>query len=77
MILPHHNDLAVGVGAGLEQDRVHARLWHNPGSQGLQVLGAANFQSVGCDGGVVTHILRFERRDAQATIGVVAAQRGH
>ena len=41
--LPHQHHLAVRVTLGLEQQRVHPHIGHGVGSQGLEVLGRANF----------------------------------
>ena len=49
-------------------------------SQGLEILGAADLAHHTCGArhhaGVVAHVLRLERRDLEALVAVIAAQRG-
>ena len=46
------------------------------GGAGLQRLGAADLAAVGGDGGVVGHVLRLERADAEAAVGEGAGEAG-
>ncbi|MNV01200.1 hypothetical protein D3C71_913960 [compost metagenome] len=78
--LPHQHDLAVRVGLGLEQQRVHAHLRLGTGREGLEILGTADFAHHASGARhhtrVVAHVLRLERRHLEAEVAVVAAQRG-
>jgi hypothetical protein len=62
--LPHQHHLAVAVGLGLEQQRVHAHIGIGPRRQRLKVLRAADL-ATGHHAGVVAHVLRLERRHLQ------------
>ena len=70
------DDLGAGVGFGLQQDRVHVDGQGAAGGAGLERLGAADLAAVGGDGGVVGHVLRLERGDAEAADGDGAAEAG-
>ena len=78
--LPQQDDLAAGIGLGLEEDGVHAHIGPHAGREGLEVLGAADFApatvGAGHDAGVVAHVLRLERGDLEALAREVAAQGG-
>ena len=62
---PQQNDLAAGIGFGLEQQRVHAYIGRGTCGQGLEVLRRADFAVSTAFGGhharVIAHVLRFER----------------
>jgi len=83
--LPQQHHLAVRVGLGFEQQRIHAHVGLGARGQRLKVLRAADLAHGGLStrarqsrhhARVVAHVLRLERRDLQAPVGVVAAQRG-
>ena len=61
---------------GLQQHRVHRGHRLAARGAGLQRLRAADLAAIGGDGGVVAHVLRLERRDAQPAIGEGAAEPG-
>jgi|GEM_PF-4728302 len=58
--------LGPGVGLGLEQHRVHVGVGVETAGLGLHRLRATDLTAVGGDGAVECHVLRFERRDADA-----------
>ena len=70
------DDLGAGLGLRLEQDRIHVDGQGDAGGAGLQGLGAADLAAVGGDGGVVRHVLRLERADAEAAEGEGAGEAG-
>ena len=84
--LPKQHHLAAGIALGLEQQGVHAHIGLHPCSKRLKILRRANFcacatRAANATGGgghnarVIAHVLRFEWRNAQALIGIPAAQR--
>lgn len=75
--LPLDNELRSGIRLRLEQDRVHIRMRRNTGGKSLQSLGAADFTAIACHGGIVGHILWFERNDFQAAVREYPAQAGN
>ena len=85
--LPHaldltaHDQLGARVALRLQQDRVHVYGRRGAAGQSLKRLGAADLADAALrigrsDGGVVGHVLRFERPHCQAAIGEDAAQTG-
>ena len=64
---PHGNHLRLGIALGLEQHRIHLSRRGSTRRHGLDRLGAANFRAIRAHGGIVGHVLRFERCDPQAT----------
>ena len=72
----HDDDLAVALAGRLDEDRVHRRLGLDPGRRGLHRLRAADLAAVGGDDGVQRHVLRLERRDADALAVQPAADAG-
>ena len=62
-----HDHLCAHIRFGFEQDRVHVRMRRQPTGQCLKCLCATNLSAVRGDSGVVRHVLRFERRDREAT----------
>ena len=60
------DDLRAGVGARLEQDRIHVGVRREAGSLRLKRLGAADLAAVGRDCAVERHVLRFERHHGDA-----------
>ncbi len=75
--LPLHDDLRPAVGLGLQEDGVHVDRGSDPRGARLQHLRAADLAAIGCDAGVVRHVLRLERGDAQPAVGKGAAKPGH
>ncbi len=55
------NDLRADFRLWLEQDRVHVTADRHAACAGLQRLGAADFSAIMGHGGIVRHVLRFER----------------
>ena len=62
-----HDHLCAHIRFGFEQDRVHVRMRRQPTGQRLKRLCATNLSAVRGDSSVVRHVLRFERRDREAT----------
>ena len=60
------DDLRAALGLGLQQHRVHVHMRRDAGSARLEGLGASDLAALGRDRGIVRHVLRFERPDAQA-----------
>ena len=73
--LAQHDHLRARVGLGLDEHRVHARLGRDARGGGLHDLRAPELAPVGRDAGVVAHVLRLERRHAQALVGEQPAER--
>ncbi len=71
------DELGAALVLGLQQHRVHGGDRVAPRGAGLQRLGPPDLAAIGGDGGVVRHVLRLERRDAQAAIGEGAAKPRH
>ena len=71
---PQQHHLAAGVGLGLEQQRIHLHRGLHPGSQCLEILGAADL-AARHHAGVVAHVLRLEGRHPQPLPRIPAAQR--
>ena len=71
-----YDDLRSGVGFGFEKHGVHVGVRFDSCSLCLDYLGAAHFSAVGCDVGVVGHILCFEWRYFDAVLGEDAAEGG-
>ena len=63
------------VGLGLQENWVHIGRGLDPGRGGLELLRTADFRAVAANGGVIRHVLRFERRDANAAPGEDPAER--
>ena len=72
-----NNHLRAVVGLGLEEDRVHVDVGLDPRGERLERLSPADLAAVGADGGVVRHVLRLERRDADAPAGEDPAEGRH
>ncbi len=72
--LPAHDHLAAGVGVGLEQDGVHPHVGLQAAGLGLHDLGAAHLAAVARDERIERHVLRLERRHANAVLEQNAAQ---
>ena len=70
-----HDDLRTRVGLGLQENWVHIGRGLDPGRGGLELLRTADFRAVAANGGVIRHVLRFERRDANAAPGEDPAER--
>ena len=75
--LPLHDHLRPAVGFGFQQDGVHMHRQGPPAGNRLQGLCAANLSAIVGDGGVVRHVLRFERRDGKPPTRGRAAQARH
>ena len=73
--LAANDHLAAGVGIGLEQDRIHAHVGLDAAGLRLHDLGPAHFAAVAGDERIERHVLRLERRHAQAVLEENAAQR--
>ena len=74
--LAEHDDLRARVGLGLDQHRIHARLRCDARGGGLHDLRPPELAAVVRHAGVVAHVLRLERRHAQAFLGQQAAECG-
>ena len=74
--LPRTMSCAPVVVLGLQQHRVHRGHRLAPRGPRLQRLRPADLAAVGGHRGVVAHVLRLERRDAQPAIGEGAAEAG-
>ena len=66
--LPCTIDLRADLALRLEQHRVHMHRWLDTGRQRLQRLRAADLAAFRRHGGVVRHVLRLERPDAEAAL---------
>ena len=71
----HQHDLGMAVRFRFEQDRVHFHPGFNAGGLGLDRLGSADFAAIRRDVGVIRHVLRLERRNAQPILPEYATQR--
>ncbi len=67
--------LTVRVSLGLQQHRVHPHVRSATSGQRLKILGAAHLPRRD-DAGIVAHVLRLERRDAQSLAGIPPRERG-
>lgn len=70
------HSLAVRIGLGLKQNRVHIDAGLDTAGPGQDDLRPADVAPA-ADGGIVAHVLGFERRNAPAAAGKEAAQRRH
>ena len=63
---PCHDDLCAPIGLRLQENRVEVVPRFQPRGSGLQRLRTSDLAAVDADRGVVGHVLRLERRDADA-----------
>ena len=61
---------------GFSRIGIHVHARRHAGGARLQRLGAADLAAVGCDRGVVRHVLRLERPHAHSALGVGARKSG-
>ena len=61
-----HDHLRADLALRFEQHRVHMHRWLDIGRQSLERLGAADLAAFRRHGGVVRHVLRLERPDAES-----------
>ena len=74
--LAHDDDLAVALARRLDEDRVHRGLGLDPGGRRLHGLRAPDLRAVARHDRVQRHVLRLERRDADALAVQPAADAG-
>ena len=74
--VPLHDHLRAPIGLRLQEHRVEIAVRFQPGGPRLQGLRAADLAAVGADRGVVGHVLRLERRYADAAPPGESAQSG-
>ena len=74
---PGQHDLRAQLRFGLQQHRVHVHMRRHAGGARLQRLGAADLAAAGSDRGVVRHVLRLERPDAEAAPRPAPAEPRH
>ncbi len=72
--LSAHDDLRAIIALRLEQHRIHIDACRQTRGPRLQGLRTADFAAIHRHGGVIRHILRLERRNANAAIGEGARQ---
>ena len=75
VVAAHDDHLAVRLRAWFQEHRVHAHLGPGACRERLDILRAPDLEPIGRHGGVGAHVLGLERRNAQAPIGEIAAQR--
>ena len=68
--------LRAHLALGFQQHRVHMHRWFDIGRQSLQRLGAADLAAFRRHGGVVRHVLRLERPDAESALHQRASEPG-
>ncbi len=71
--LAEHDDLGMGLAAGLEQHRVHRRFGLDAAGRGLHGLGPADLRTGRGDERVEGHVLGLERRDPHPVASQPAA----